>query len=119
MKTTRIAALAAVMAGAAVGLASPASAELLDGTYEQTGDGPAGSVLGGVRTVTITSCGAGCKNLAGADLSNRVHEYRLEGNTWTARDAGEVYTIDNGSLTGTETSPFLKAPVHFTYVKAG
>jgi hypothetical protein len=53
MKTMRIAALAAVMAGAAVGLAAPASAELLDGTYDRTGDGPAGSVLAGPRTVVL------------------------------------------------------------------
>jgi hypothetical protein len=61
MKTFRITTLAAVIASAAVGLASPASADLLDGTYERTGNGPAGSNFAGPITVVVTSCGAGCK----------------------------------------------------------
>jgi hypothetical protein len=120
MKTLRIATLAAVMAGAAVGLASPASADLLDGTYDRTGDGPAGSVLAGPRTVVFTSCGTGCKNMAGSLLTDEVIQFHLDGKTWTGTDSShDELTIDNVSLTGTETSTFLRDPVHFTYVKAG
>jgi hypothetical protein len=118
MKTIRFATLAAVMAGAAVGLAAPASAELLDGTYDRTGDGPAGSTFS-QRTVAVTSCGAGCKNLAGTLMNDEVVQLHLEGNTWTGTNSfHDVLTIDNNSLTGTETGSFLRDPVHFTYVKA-
>lgn len=42
----------------------------------------------------------------------------LEGNTWTGTDSTHtVLTIDNDSLTGTETSPFLRNPVNSRYVK--
>jgi hypothetical protein len=99
MKTTRIAILAAAMAGAAVGLASPASAELLDGTYEMTYlKDPAPP-----DTVVITSCGAGCKHwqMSGPYVAS---EYHLQGNTWTATSAdGLPMTIDNNTLAGSES----------------
>ena len=119
MKTMRIAALAAVMAGAAVGLAAPASAELLDGTYQRTGDGPAGSQFS-EATVVVTSCGAGCKSLAGTLRSDEVVQLHLEGKTWTGTNSlHDVLTVDNDSLTGSETGPFLKGPVNYRYVKVG
>ena len=120
MKIIRIATLAAVMAGAAVGLASPASAELIDGSYERTGDGPAGSVLAGPRTVVFTPCGTGCKNMAGSLMTDEVIQFHLNGKTWNGTDSShDELTIDDVSLTGTETSAFLKNPVNFHYVKVG
>ena len=119
MKTTRIATLAAVMAAAAVGLASPASADLLDGSYERTGDGPPGSLFAEV-TVVVTPCGAGCKNLAGTLKSDEVVQMHLQGQTWTGTNSfHDELIIDNASLTGTETGPFLKDPVNYHYVKVG
>lgn len=119
MKTMRIATLAAVLAGAAVGLASPASAALLDGTYQRTGDGPAGSQFS-EATVVVTPCGADCKNLAGTLRSDEVVQMHLEGKTWTGTNSfHDVLTIDNDSLTGSETGGFLKDPVNYHYVKVG
>jgi hypothetical protein len=119
MKTMRIASLAAMMAGAAVGLASPASAALLDGTYERTGDGPAGSMFA-EATVVVTSCGTGCKNLAGTLKSDEVVQLHLQGTTWTGTNSlHDVLTVDNDSLTGSETGAFLKDPVNYRYVKVG
>lgn len=117
MRTPRIARLAALMAGLTVGLAAPASAELTDGTYQRSGDGPTGSMFA-EATVTVTSCGTGCKNLAGSVRGDEVVQLHLEGNTWTGTDSTHtVLTIDNDSLTGTETSPFLRDPVNSRYVK--
>jgi hypothetical protein len=119
MKTLRIATLATVLAGAAVGLASPASAELIDGTYQRTGDGSAGSTFS-EKTIVVTSCGAGCENLAQTLLSDEVVQMHLDGKTWTGTNSfGDALTIDNDSLTGTETGPFLKDPVNYHYVKIG
>ncbi len=120
MKIIRIATLAAVMAGAAVGLASPASAELIDGSYERTGDGPAGSNFAGPITVIVSSCGAGCRNLAGTLKSDEVVQLHLGGSTWTGTNSfHDQLTIDNNSLTGTETGAFLKDVVNYHYVKVG
>ena len=90
MRSIRIAAPAAVMAVAAIGLAAPAAAELTDGTYQVTWDN------GGTKTWVLTSCGAGCK-------SDGSGEYRLEGNTWTqiTPSGVTVYTIDDTTLAGT------------------
>ncbi len=119
MKIVRIASLAAVMAGAAVGWASPASAALVDGTYQRTGDGPAGSVFA-EATVVVTSCGAGCKNLAGTLKNDEVVQLHLEGTTWTGTNSfHDVLTVDNDALTGSETGAFLKDPVNYHYVKVG
>jgi hypothetical protein len=113
MKTMRIAALAAVMAGAAVGLASPASAELLDGTYDQTN--PDGHTV----AVVFTSCGADCKHADYPGTSAPQREYHLKGNTWTASIGkyNEVETIDNDTLAYTMTSSV--AGNHAQLVKVG
>lgn len=117
MATIRLAAFVALTSSFAVGLAAPASADLVDGTYQRSGDGPAGSMFS-EATVTVTSCGPGCKNLAGSVRGDEVVQMHLEGNTWTGTDSTHtVLTIDNDSLTGTETSPFLRNPVNSRYVK--
>lgn len=118
MMTIKVAELAAVMVGAAVGLAAPASADLVDGNYQRTGDGPGGNFQG-TLPVVITSCGNGCKSLAGTLTNGEVVQLHLQGQTWTGTNSlNDVLTIDNVSLTGTETGAFLKVPVHYTYVKA-
>jgi hypothetical protein len=100
MKITRFAILAAVVAGAAVGLASPASAELTDGTYEMTYlKDPAPP-----DTVVVTSCGAGCKHVQISGPYAAV-DYHLEGNTWTAPSSdGQAKAIDNNTLAGTAST---------------
>jgi hypothetical protein len=119
MKTMRIAALAAMMGGAALGLAAPVSAELLDGTYQRSGDGPAGSTMS-EATVVVTSCGAACKNLAGTLKNDEVVQLHLVATAWTGTNSfHDALTIDNNSLTGTETGPFIKDVVNYRYVKVG
>jgi hypothetical protein len=84
-------AVGVVLAGCAIGLASPASADLTDGTYTMTylsQPGPAPA------TLVVTSCGTGCKQVQLGSYAPL--EYRLEGNTWTAGDK----TIDNSTLAG-------------------
>ena len=90
-------AVGVVLAGAAVGLASPASAELVDGTYQLrylVDPSPTPD------TVVVTSCGAGCKRV---QISGPYapSDYHLQGNTWTAAsEAGSPITIDNNTLAG-------------------
>jgi hypothetical protein len=97
MKTMRIATLAAVVAGAAVGLASPASAELTDGIYELryiVDPSPTPD------TIVVTSCGAGCKHIQMTGPYT-PSDYHLQGNTWTATSVeGTARTIDNDTLAG-------------------
>jgi hypothetical protein len=71
-----------VLAGAAVGLANPASADL-SGTYNFATDN------GGTATWTITPCGAGCANVAatnviafGGQASPWNGTAELTGGTW-------------------------------------
>jgi hypothetical protein len=99
MKITRFAILAAAMVGAAMGLASPASAELLDGTYKLTYF----KVSGPPSYVVVTSCGAGCKHIqmwGGYEPS----DFHLQGNTWTSNSKDYEETIDNNTLLGTASS---------------
>jgi hypothetical protein len=114
MKTTRVAALAAFLTGASVGLATPASAELLGGTYT--------AVLGTGRTTTqtwvFTPCGPGCAHLdTGTGPTREMH---LQGNTWSALPFGDrnecSTTIDNASLSGTAGCSFMQFPVQLTKV---
>ena len=96
MKTIRIATLAALVVAPAVGLAAPASAELTDGTYQQTFIGESTPP----KTMVVSPCGAGCKHaqVAGAAASLDFH---LDGSTWTASmPSGSAVTIDNDSLAG-------------------
>jgi hypothetical protein len=95
MKTMRIATLATVVAGAAVGLASPASAELTDGTYEITYIGDPSPPI----NMLVTSCGAGCKHTQIAGAGGSV-DFHLHGNTWTGQSEDATVTIDNDTLRG-------------------
>ena len=98
--TTIIHGLAAgvVLAGCAIGLASPASADLTDGTYQVTYQGDPAP-----RTLIVTSCGDGCKHtqIAGA---LEAMDFHLQGNTWTGDSASPVVTIDNNTLGGSSDS---------------
>jgi hypothetical protein len=88
----------AVLVGAAIGLAGPASAELTDGTYQLTylaNPGPE------PRTVVVTSCGDGCKRFQIPGPYTPL-DYHLQGDTWTATGAdGNTQTINNNTLAGT------------------
>jgi hypothetical protein len=98
MAFTRGLAVGVALAGAAVGLASPASAELTDGTYQLTyltNPDPT------PKTVVITSCGADCKRFQIPGPYEPL-DYHLQGDTWTATGAdGNTQTINNNTLAGT------------------
>ncbi|MBP2450528.1 hypothetical protein [Mycolicibacterium lutetiense] len=93
---------AMVLAGTAVGFASPAVAEELNGSYRYDHDGPSTW-----STWTATSCGQGCADVAAtggatwAPYGGRAH---LDGGRWTMvspwPDAG---TCEGTPLTASRT----------------
>lgn len=97
---TRLAVTAALMIGASVGLAGPAAAESLDGTYTGSVTGGPGPV-GEPSTWVFTSCGPGCVQ----ETSSNRGVLHLQGNTWTGTSDGCALTIDNGSLAGAIACP--------------
>jgi hypothetical protein len=104
--TTIIRALAAgvVLAGAAVGLAGPASAQLGEGSYTWTVTG--GGMAGVHSQWVLTPCGQTCMTV---QYSNgETNDFHLQGNTWTGTNsAGCTETIDNNSLAGRNVCPAL------------
>lgn len=93
---------AVVLAGVAVGLASPAAAEELNGTYRYDHDGPSTW-----STWTVTSCGPGCADVAatgGANWAPYGGQAHLDGADWTMvspwPDAG---TCDGTPVTASRT----------------
>lgn len=107
MKALRIAALATLMAGSAVGLASPAAAEPLGGTYAVTGEALQDNV-----TWLFTSCGPDC---VGADGGGQLLR---QGNVWAGTiNAGCVTSIDENTLAGSYQCPMLPPfPIQLTKV---
>jgi hypothetical protein len=98
----RRAALCVTFAGVALGLAAPASADELNGTYSAT---PTSGAVATPWIVTLTPCGPGCTRLT--NKGGRVTELHLEGNNWTgSQDAGTAYTFDKDSLAGTYYETF-------------
>jgi hypothetical protein len=98
MKIKRGMAVGVVLAGAAVGLASPASADPLSGSYTETATG--GSFPGLIRTFIATACGADCAHLEwNTGTAGDLHP---QGNTWTGTrippDVTCTYTVDMKSL---------------------
>lgn len=119
---TRRLAVGAVLAGAAILLAAPASADLTDGAYQANFDSGGGS-----QRWVVTSCGAGCKSVqwTGEQGGGGTFTYHLNGNTWTTGPMGEhttvVMTIDNNTLAGTQEADLMGEPLiqRFNLVRAG
>ncbi len=116
MTITRMAAVAAILAGASIVLASPASAEPLSGTYTAEVISPDGAPSPLTNSPWVfTACGPDCTR--GGD-----REFRLQGNTWTdSSDAdgdGIVCrtTFDNTSLTGMTGCGGMEFPLKLTKV---
>ncbi|CAJ1497509.1 hypothetical protein [[Mycobacterium] holstebronense] len=98
MQMTRILTLAAIAVAGTLGLAAPASAELVDGSYELTylrNPAQQPSIL------NVSSCGAGCKvgQIVGPYGATELH---LQGDSWIAPgvDGGDQVVIDNNTLSG-------------------
>jgi hypothetical protein len=108
MTITRAMAVAAVLAGAAVGMAGPASAEPLSGPYTTTIiDGGGIKENGSTSIWTLASCGPDCTRLQTA--SGFAFDLHPQGNTWTGSfdEAGVTCTstLDNSSLLLTRQCP--------------
>lgn len=108
MKAARIAALATLAAGAAIGLAGPANAELQDGSYTQTVTESDTFVVGQAHPWNVSDCGPDCKRVTSEGQS--LYDFHRQGNTWTssapetAQAWGYDDILDNDSLAGTLTN---------------
>jgi hypothetical protein len=93
----------AVLAGAAVGLASPASAEPPSGEYTATVIDGLKLSAGKSEPATLTQCGADCTHLQLGQIGSDLHP---QGDSWSgAFNAGYgdcTFTVDNTSLVLTE-----------------
>ena len=96
MTTIRAIAVGAVFAGAAVGLASPASAEPLSGSYNATmiEPGASGGEVGLAAHFLFTPCGPDC---TGAQSEFGTSELHPQGDAWTGSSPGSpcTWTIDS------------------------
>jgi hypothetical protein len=107
MRATRISCLAALAAGASLGLAGPANAELADGTYTMTISESNQFQVGQTQTWHVGSCGPDCRHVevAGGDTP---YDFHLSGDSWMASQPpgqahGFITTVENTSLSGTFT----------------
>lgn len=103
MKDLRIAAVVAVLAGTALGLAGSASAEPLEGPYTATVTGGDVLAVGKKMPWAFTPCGPGCAQriLIGGEPS----EFHLQGNTWTSTFGSVTETVDATTLSATTHQP--------------
>lgn len=106
MTMMRIAALAALAAGASVALAGPASADSLDGNYTATVTGGSIAPPGITKTWMFTPCGPGCATRDVPDRPNLHCEFHLQGTTWTCSPhAGISDTLDATTLVAHSVEP--------------
>jgi hypothetical protein len=118
----------AVLAGAALGLAGPASAESPNGMYTATitqSNPPGEAQVGDTMTVMLNPCGPDCTTLLSSSSTGWVGDLRLQGDTW----AGPVSnahsgtscnaTLDNGSLALILDCPSVPANVQYALAKKG
>lgn len=102
MTIRRIAAVTAVFAGTAIGLAGGANAAPLEGTYTAALVGSEGSAMAQwvSRAWMFTPCGATCTTVGWGGA--KTSELHLQGNTWTGTYFDDidncVVTLDAGSL---------------------
>jgi len=109
----RVAAVAAVTVGVAIGLAGPANADLTDGIYaaDVTSEG---MEMFPTNDWVFTSCGPGClRREINPPSPETVLEFRLQGGTWVASGASMPTTVDNSSLVA------QSGPITFQLVKVG
>jgi hypothetical protein len=105
MTITRRLAVCGVLLGAAIGWASPASAEALSGSYTRTIiDGGGLFRNGATDEESFTPCGPDCTHMQIAG-NEGGHDFHLQGNNWVNTDAGYICTFDKDSLQGTLDSP--------------
>lgn len=95
-----------LLAGAAVGLASPASADPTAGEYTATIIDPGATQEKGPWRWSLLPCGQDCVHLAAG--SGPGWDLHRQGNVWTGTDAANFTVIlDNDSLVATMVEPGL------------
>lgn len=118
MTITRGLAVGVVLAGAAVGLAAPASAEPLNGTYTETVTDNGGSMVRTGATIDwiLTPCGPDCTHIQQTAADNPWDtDVHLQGNTWSGTiKPGRTIAFDKDTLAGTEVMA-LPGPPPVTY----
>lgn len=92
-------AIATILAGAALGLAGPASAQLDAGTYTRTMT--EGQFQGVHDEITVTSCGQNCVTFSKDD--GPLLDLHRQGSTWTGSRTDDngvecSWTVDDASL---------------------
>ena len=96
---TRGMAVGVVLAGAALGLASPASADPLSGSYNSTVTDGGGMLVPGSKSIAVlTPCGADCTHIKKGEIESDLHP---QGPTWNGTFAGGragTLSLDPGSL---------------------
>jgi hypothetical protein len=102
IRTHRVVVSAAVLAGAAIGFAFPASATPPpDGNYIATVTGssnPGKAHAGNALTMNLSSCGDGCIHIQGEGWTVDVHP---QGTVWSGRaDVGANVWFDENTLAG-------------------
>ena len=119
MKTTiRGIAVCAALGAAAVGLASPASAEPLSGPYNATmiEPGASGGEVGLAAHFLFTECGPDC---TGAQSEVGTFQLHPQGDVWTGSSAGSpcTWTIDSSLVVANQCPGDPR--VAFQLTKAG
>ena len=92
-------AASAVLAGVAIGLAGPASADPTAGPYTATIIDPGASNKTGSVNWSLEPCGPDCFRLLGVQ-ANPLYELRRQGNVWTgpSMSSSNTASLDNDSL---------------------
>jgi hypothetical protein len=102
MTITRGLAVGIVLAAAALGLASPASAEPLSGNYTATVTASSGALLtriGETIPLIFTPCGPDCTHMADPGEPTVDKDLQRQGDTWTKTNEGVGCTTTvNGNL---------------------
>jgi hypothetical protein len=118
-----IAAVGGVILTAAIGFASPASAEPPSGNYTATvTDGGGRMKVGGTQSVIFTPCGPDCAHIQKAPGITDLH---LQGTTWAGTFAEDksfgpcTYALDANTLDLFEQCPSFDLNVHYALAKNG
>lgn len=102
----RIAAVAALVVGVAVGLAGPAAADSLNGSYSATVIGGSIAPIGVEKIWLFYPCGVGCAERDVPGRPNLHCEFHLQGSTWTcAPHPGISDTVDANTLVAHSIEP--------------
>ena len=128
MTITRRLAVGVVLAGAAVGLASPASAEPPSGNYTATvttGNPAIDLNIGDTVPVTFTPCGSDCTHLQLGEIEAFQSDLHLQGDAWTGTrttNTGDhvcTYTMDSKVSVLTSDCPGYRSAIAYALTKNG